>query len=704
MIRIARLAMTFLGSASMMSLAILIAGPHAVADEERVLHQHYDGVSNDLLTAGLGATGLGALGSGAVTPPGFADPLHPTAEELRRSAIFNTYRALVDPKQAGGFGTLYGPNVKADGTVTTDEGKIAGDEYIAFDKGDGGRTRVTMMVQVPDSFDPTAGCIVAAPSSGSRGVYGAIATAGEWGLTHGCAVAYTDKGTGTGADDLQNNTVDLIRGGRADAAQAGDDSNFTAPVSDTARAAFNAATPDRFAFKHAHSQQNPEKDWGDDVLRSIKFAFEVLNDKFHGRGVVINKRNTLVIASSVSNGGGASVRAVEQDRDHLIDGLAVGEPNVNPKFTSQFTIVQGSNLPFAAHSRPLIDYITLVNVFQGCANALPAYATAPLNFLNPSGAARCASLHADGLLASTTTADQANEAQEIINAFGILPEQNLVQPGYWFAYVSQSISVTYANAYGRFSVLDNVCNYSFGATPTAATPGPLAPTVEAQIFGSSNGIPPTPTGGINLINNAAPGGPKEDRASTADQDLAGALCLRSLATGRDAVTGAPLGPAAEAQAHRIAEGVEDIIASGDLHRVPAIFVTGRSDGILPPNFASRAYFGLNNVVEGSLSPLHYYEVTNAHHLDSFNAFPTYDAMFIPLHRYFIQGMDLMYDHLRNGRPLPPSQVVHTTPRGPATPPSLVAPPITAANVPPIADSPPPSALITFTDGQVKIPD
>jgi hydroxybutyrate-dimer hydrolase len=37
---------------------------------------------------------------------------------------------------------------------------------------------------------------------------------------------------------------------------------------------------------------------------------------------------------------------------------------------------------------------------------------------------------------------------------------------------------------------------------------------------------------------------------------------------------------------------------------PAIFVTGRNDGILPPNFASRAYFGLNNVVEGSLSPLH----------------------------------------------------------------------------------------------------
>src|SRR5262249_477568 len=175
-----------------------------------------------------------------------------------------------------------------------------------------------------------------------------------------------------------------------------------------------------------------------------------------------NKRNTIVIASSVSNGGGASVRAVEQDHDHLIDGLAVGEPNVNPKFSSQFTIVQVAGAPFAAHSKPLIDYITLVNVFQGCANVAPANLAAPLNFLTPTaaGVAPCDSLPAKGLLAATTTADQANEAQAIINNFGILPEQNQVQPGYWFAYVSQSISMTYANAYGRFSVLDNLCHYS----------------------------------------------------------------------------------------------------------------------------------------------------------------------------------------------------------------------------------------------------
>src|ERR1700756_1180963 len=285
MLRNVRLAATYFASVSVLALVTATTNTPALAGDEGVIHTHYDGVTNDLLTAGLGKSGLGSA-----TAPTFADPLNPTTEELRRSAIYNNYRALVDPTPGGGYGMLYGPNVKADGTVTTSEGLIAGDEYIAFEKNAGERGRVTMMVQVPDNFSPTASCIITAPSSGSRGVYGAIATAGEWGLKHGCVVAYTDKGTGTGADDLQNNTVDLIRGERADAAQAGDDSNFTAAISDGEGGAFNTATPKRFAFKHAPSQQNPEKDWGENALRSIKFAFKVMNEKFHGRGVVINKR------------------------------------------------------------------------------------------------------------------------------------------------------------------------------------------------------------------------------------------------------------------------------------------------------------------------------------------------------------------------------------------------------------------------------
>ncbi|MBC7946089.1 MAG: D-(-)-3-hydroxybutyrate oligomer hydrolase, partial [Burkholderiales bacterium] len=319
----------------------------------------YDGSSDDLLTAGLGKSGLQSA-----TPPAFADSLNPTATELRRRAIYTNYRALVDITTGGGYGMLYGPNIDANGNVTAGEGKIAGDEYLALIGG--GKRNFTVMVQVPASFDPKNACIVTGPSSGSRGIYGAIATSGEWGLKRGCAVAYTDKGTGTGAHDLQNDIVNRVDGVTATADDAGDESLFTARLSDQKRAEFNAATPNRFAFKHAHSERNPEKDWDRHVLASIIFAFYVLNEKFDGGA--IKPDNTIVIASSVSNGGGASLRAAELDQFGLIDGVAVSEPNVNPKPGAKFGIVQGSGAPFFAHSKDLYDYVTLVNLYQPCAS------------------------------------------------------------------------------------------------------------------------------------------------------------------------------------------------------------------------------------------------------------------------------------------------------------------------------------------------
>src|SRR5688500_4692227 len=123
-----------LAAACLASTAIgLLATDHAGARHDDVLHAHYDGVTNDLLTAGLGKTGLGSA-----TAPGFAGPLHPPTEEVRRLAIYNKYRALIDPTPGGGDGALYGPNVTADGTVTANEGRIAGDEYISYEK-TGGR-------------------------------------------------------------------------------------------------------------------------------------------------------------------------------------------------------------------------------------------------------------------------------------------------------------------------------------------------------------------------------------------------------------------------------------------------------------------------------------------------------------------------------------------------------------------------------------
>ena len=212
----------------------------------------YDGVSDDLLTAGLGKTGIGG---------GRPSPIDPTkASDLRKLAIYNNYRALIDATVAGGYGRFYGPNIDLSGNDTLGEGKIAGTENIAvYDRGRSG-LNVTLMVQVPASFDPARPCIVTATSSGSRGVYGAIGTAGDWGLKRGCAVAYADKGSGNGVHDLQDNTINRINGVRADASEAGDDTVFTATITDLQRQQFNSDWPNRYAVKHAHSQFNPEKD------------------------------------------------------------------------------------------------------------------------------------------------------------------------------------------------------------------------------------------------------------------------------------------------------------------------------------------------------------------------------------------------------------------------------------------------------------
>jgi len=667
---------------------------------ESLRHGHvrcvtYDGVSDDLLTAGLGKSGL------AAQPPKIADPLNPTVGELRRLAIYTNYRAIVDVSAGGGYGTLYGPNVLADGTVTTDEGKIAGSECLTYADDGSGRQNVTLMVQIPASFDPGSPCIVTGPSSGSRGIYGAIGTSGEWGLKNGCAVAYTDKGTGTGAHDLQSDTVNLIDGVRETAGVAGHRGNFQARISDAERVAFNADTPGRFAFKHAHSEQNPEADWDVNVLQATLFAFRELNRRYPD--APISPANTIVIGSSISNGGAASLRAAEIDRFGLIDGVAVSEPNVNPPPGPSFSIAQGERPLFTQGGKNLYDYVTHINLFQGCANL--SQPDAPVNSGPPALAEnRCRALQARGLITSGSIAGQAREAQAIINRYGILSEQNVVQPALWTLVVPQAIAVTYANAYVGARVQDNLCDYSLGAADVTGNPIAISRDAEAILFGTSSGIPPT--GGVNVINNASLGGPMQNTLSVSpagvpDQNLDGALCLRELWTGSDPVTGEPPSGAALEAHRRLHRAIANIRATADLLGTPAIIVQGRADGVVHPNHAGRAYYARNRQIEAEQSRLRYIEVTNAQHLDALNSVPGFDIRFIPLHSYFIQAMDLMYRHLKEARDLPPSQVVHAIPRSGVP---GQAPAITAANLPPIALAPAEADRIIYVADVLTVPE
>ena len=642
----------------------------------------YDGKTNDLLTAGLGKTGL------AGAAPAYANPEQPTPLELRRNAIYANYRAVLDIAANSGYGTLYGPNVDAGGNVGTGEGLVAGSEYIAYADDGTGKKNVTLMVQVPASFDPDRACIVTGTSSGSRGIYGAIGSSGEWGLKKGCAVAYADKGSGTGLYVFEDDSVNLQNGVRAGRVAAGKNALFAPDLSDADRLAWASANPNRIAFKHAHSQQNPEKDWGKVTLQAVEMAYYVLNERYgvlardgSAHIVRLTPKNTITIASSISNGAGSALLAAEQDTQGLISGVAASEPQVQPQPSTAYSVRQGG-VVVNAPGRALFDYATYAALYQPCIASVAG------------NAGRCTALVAKGLLNGADLAAQQADAKQRLRAYGWLPDSDPLQAAH--AGTNILVAVTYAYAYGKFSVTDKVCGFTFAQTDGSGNPIALTTAQKAASFAAQNGI----LGSVVYENSV--GGAKGYTAgvspstSLADQSLDGFLCLRSLATGRDAVSGANLDGTLAGQSARVRAGVAEVAASGKLNGKPAIIVHGRSDTLIPVNHASRAYLGLNAAVEGSNSKLRYIEVTHANHFDSFSsALPT---LIVPLHVYLNRALDAMYAHLSAKQALPPSQVVRTVTRADAS--TL----ITTVNVPAIASTPAAGNAISVTGTVVDVPD
>ena len=502
----------------------------------------------------------------------------------------------------------------------------------------------------------------------------------------------------------------MIDGTTADASTAGTAAHFRAAITDAARAAYNALFPNRVAYKHAHSQQNPEKDWGKNTLQAVEFAFYVLNEQYGTQDNGFKRRtispsNTIVIASSVSNGGGAAVAAAEQDTSNLIDAVVVSEPNVQPKTTSGLTIKRGSKT-ITTFGKPLIDYFTYASIYQPCA-ALAVSGSPGAALLSATNSAnRCTALAAKGLVSGATTADQAADALAKLHAYGWEAESDALQSSHYRLAVP-AIAFTYSNTYGRFGVTDNLCGFSLANTDATGNVAPQNATLQAGLFSTGNGVPPTT--GVNIVYNDSVGGAKLDLLSTSpstnltDFALDGALCQRALATGTDPMTGNPLTGAALAQAQRVQQGVSEVQLNGNLRSKPTIIVAGRSDTLLPLNHTSRAYFGKLNM-NGNASNARFIEVENGNHFDSFidNALlPGYDSRLIPMHYYFNQAMDRMWAYLTTGAALPDSQVVRTTPRSGT---AGAAPAITKANVPSIATTATAANAITFANSTLTIPD
>ncbi|HEY8288335.1 MAG TPA: 3-hydroxybutyrate oligomer hydrolase family protein, partial [Acetobacteraceae bacterium] len=258
---------------------------------------------DDLLSAGLGLAGLAGAPAAFAA---FANPLAPTAAELRRRAIQTSWKGIADLGPLGGYGTVYGgvPDVP-------------GREYQAFARIPGARAPHRVLLQLPDHFDKQKRCLVVTAASGSRGIYGAIALAGAWGLPHGCAVAYTDKGTGAGYFDYADNSGVALDGRRAKRGEA----ELEFQPMPTPQAA-------GIAVKHMNSGDNPEADWGRHVIQAAQFGLAML-DRAYPDEAPFTPQNTKIIATGISNGGGAVLQAAGLDKEHFFAGVVALEPNVH---------------------------------------------------------------------------------------------------------------------------------------------------------------------------------------------------------------------------------------------------------------------------------------------------------------------------------------------------------------------------------------
>ena len=586
-----------------LSAAIALAGCAALPAHEHEpdflvsdIAQHAYAVDDDLLTAGLGAAGLRSS-----IPPPFADAANPTPAELRRRAIWSNWRGIADLAPGGGYGELYGFLQP-----------VPGREYHALAKLPHAHQPHRVMLQLPDNFDARKRCIVVSASSGSRGIYGAISLAGSWGLSHGCAVAYTDKGAGTGFVDTATGRGNRLDGTRTEFGEA---SEFSAPRNEGV-----AIAP--IAVKHAHSGDNPEADWGRHVQQAAQFALQVLDSALPD-AAPFTFANTRVIAVGVSNGGGAVLRAAALPGDWL-DGVVAVSPNVYP----------------GEGGRALFDYATEAAIYLPCALNAEAFDGVPMarpaGTVSAAGTARCASLHGAGLLSAASAESQAQEALEFLRAKGwsdAAMSAGALSTSFdlWGA-----VAVTYASAYARASAAEMPCGYSLAAMDANGLPRAPSAAEQAAWWSDSAGIPPGAGVGI-----------RDALASGPDPAWPGLVCLRALWQDKDELP------------KRVQSDVAATRAALPRAGLPVLVMHGVDDGLVVEAFTGGAYA---RWAKSAGRDVHYWRIENAQHFDAFLGLPALATSYVPMLPYAYHGLDAMWAHLFEGRPLPGDASIATMKR------------------------------------------
>lgn len=551
--------------------------------------------NDDLLTAGLGLAGLRSL-----APPAFADASAPTVEELRRRALWGSWRGIADLAPGGGYGDLFG-----------DLAPVPGREYSAYARLPGAHQPHRVLAQVPDNFDSGRRCVLVAPASGSRGIYGAVSVAAAWGLPRGCAVVYTDKGAGSDYFDL-----DAQIGVRAN--------GMVGALGEAADLAFVPDAPvnaSGVAFKHAHSRDNPEADWGRHVKQAAEFALLALDQAFP-QAAPFTFANTRVIAVGISNGGGAVLRAAEMEGDWL-DAVVAGEPSV---------------LSSGPGARALYDYATEAALLMPCAQLhMTDLPQPPLTAaLQAAATVRCATLAAEGVIAGATPAAQARSAYELMLGKGWTDaalRAGALSTGFdlW-----RAVAAGYASAYGRYGVGEHPCGFGFAAQNPDFSPRAATAAERAAWIADGSGIPPG--AGVGLLDS---------KVQLPDLTYPGLKCLRALWDGQGE------------DARRVQAGIEATRAGLPRSGLPVMVVHGTDDGLIPPAFSSAPYVA---AAKAAGREVNYWQVRHVQHFDGFLGLPDYGARYLPLLPYVHAALDRVQARLDKGTPLPADAVIQTTPR------------------------------------------
>lgn len=573
------------------------------------------GREDDLLTGGLGLEGL-------------RNPVLPEGAAPRMAVLHKDFRDLVDISPGGHFLRSLG--------VDANSLRVPGTEHSVLLRLRGLSQPFAVRLLMPDHFDWDRPLIVVAPSSGSRGVTGAIGDIGSWALPNGCALVLTDKGTGG---------VELLSDGTCYGPDFEPTTDPKTPSifrlrQDMRLERFRSSHPEAIALKHAHSENNIEAYWPDIVLAAARYGRETLQ-RHHGQARSLKTLNAVkVVAAGVSNGGGAVLRAAERDKTGLLDAVVAVEPNVSINSSKECHVSIGDDM-VAFQPRHFIDYATQMNVLLPAALLAPELNGLPFQEVTAKRETEQAdwgiSLKEKGLLEGRSVPHRATDALRKIRDLGFSRDTEALTHTMSMAHIWPAVCHTFINALGRFPVsADPIgAHVRFAATDQlgqrlSSLDEPTAP--QRRNFGAlSGGL--SPGGGAFTIY----------RNGDIHPDIEDALTFSGLAS--------------SAQGKRVAKGAKEVLASGKSRGHPTIILHGRCDSLINVNHTSRAYFSAAKSSQTDTRNWRYYEHATGQHFESFLMIPGLSERFNPLQPAVFQALDLMLQHLFHGGELPPSQVI-----------------------------------------------